>query len=513
MPALHRLLFLLSVAVPISIGCDPKTGDSSDPGDSTDPKDTADSSPAVDTTDTVPVDTVPVDTGTVDTGPVDTGIPEGPCVEDDARFTNLQLTLATIPTVVRVVWDTPEPEVGYLEFTVDGATYTSDREPEPRTHHELLAVGIPQASYADLRAMLDQDGPDPCSGLRNAYTGTFIETVPDISVEGGSLPDDAGLTIVPLLWTQGATSVVAILDPAGRPVWARTEHTMVTRIRLSPDRKSLLYHLTAVGANTDATIRQVYLDGTLGTDTLNRFHTDFVVLPDGTLAGLGIDTREWGDGAYVGDTIVEIAPDGTQTEVWTIWDWLEPDPDGSYPTNFDPNNPDAFDWTHINSIAWDEREDAYLVTSRHLHAVFRIRRATGEMDLTVSPYIDGALGEGIDGLVLAPHSVERTADGGYLVLNHGDYIAGCSDTRRFTVDEVTGLVEQTWMFTSDECVLMTFLGNAHEAADGTTLVAWTNWQRLDRTDASTSILQSLRLGDEWQFGYVDSEAHLGLAGE
>src|SRR6185436_20956790 len=108
---------------------------------------------------------------------------------------------------------------------------------------------------------------------------------------------------------------------------------------------------------------------------------DFVELGDGTFAAIAFKEgplpgecnevyAKSKKTAVLGNHIVEVAPDGTETEVWDSWDCFDPcvDVDDSLGPG----------WTFANALDYDEDTDSYLVSLRHLSSIASISRATGE---------------------------------------------------------------------------------------------------------------------------------------
>ena len=115
---------------------------------------------------------------------------------------------------------------------------------------------------------------------------------------------------------------------------------------------------------------------------------DFVELEDGTLAGIAFkegplpkacpelyEKLDPPKKLLLGNHIVEIAPDGTQTEVWDSWDCFDPCVDLSDTLDDSVREPG---WTFTNALDYDEDTDSYLVSMRHLSTIASISRATGQ---------------------------------------------------------------------------------------------------------------------------------------
>lgn len=89
-------------------------------------------------------------------------------------------------------------------------------------------------------------------------------------------------------------------------------------------------------------------------------HHMFEVKDDGTIAYQALDSRSVDGETWVGDAIIELAPDGTSTTVFSAWDAIEPT------WNDYMDGPDFYtglDWTHGNALKWDGQR--YLLSLGH----------------------------------------------------------------------------------------------------------------------------------------------------
>jgi arylsulfate sulfotransferase len=89
----------------------------------------------------------------------------------------------------------------------------------------------------------------------------------------------------------------------------------------------------------------------------------------------------------IGDVILEIAPDGTVVDRISVLDVLDPYRIGyeSLDSGFwqsvyesTPEEP-IRDWAHVNSVDYDERDHALIVSSYHQDAVFKLDLSTKEL--------------------------------------------------------------------------------------------------------------------------------------
>ncbi len=146
-----------------------------------------------------------------------------------------------------------------------------------------------------------------------------------------------------------------LIDTAGEYLWwgdAEEPGITVSRAALSRDRCAVLHLAETDGFVVEedyvSRLHRTYLDGS-GTETLeiDDVHHDFVELPDGTLAALARDYRLRDEVWVAGDKIVEIDPDGTTRDIWSVFDDADLVPRGSA-------GDEAVDWSHANAMDYDE---------------------------------------------------------------------------------------------------------------------------------------------------------------
>jgi hypothetical protein len=178
--------------------------------------------------------------------------------------------------------------------------------------------------------------------------------LPHFTVEGDA-GDDAGWIVTSVFGGQGGAAVV---DTDGVLSWwvTQDEVASVTDAQLTPDGRGIEYLrfsttaedpenlLTSVGE----VVRKPVFGGAPEVTDIHPGHHAFACLPDGTLTWPAFDFREV-DGVWVrGDAVMEQAPDGTVTQLWSTWDTFTWQPDTDY---------GGSGWTHVNGLTWDEAED------------------------------------------------------------------------------------------------------------------------------------------------------------
>jgi DNA-binding beta-propeller fold protein YncE len=431
-------------------------------------------------------------------------------VVEPAAVFDLTVTLADMPTVLEVRWRTDVPALATVIGRFAGGEVRVE-EIEAVTDHAALLVGIPALTEVAVE-VLPADGGE--AGTATVVTGSLPSWVPDVTTEADApQAAEGGFTVVSAIGLLEGSGPV-VFDGAGRPVWAVTRllagDSGVTRARLSRDERAIVYLNMAPSADGDAQIVRVPLDGGELLVTLVRgIHTDFVELPSGGLAALGWDVRTYGDRTIVGDTIVELGPDGEARVVWSAYDTFAPDLDEDYP-NWYPGDPLAEDWTHVNGIAYDADSDDYYVTMTWRSRVLRVDRGTGAVVWDLSDDGGSFARVGSRYLLDQPHSVQPTATG-VLVFNREDPIdpESCSGATDITLNEAAFTAEATWVYTSEACLLTTFLGSAQRLPGGNTLVAFTNSGQLDEVTPAGELAWRVSAPIGTGFGFAERVPRLG----
>ncbi|MES2643628.1 MAG: aryl-sulfate sulfotransferase [Myxococcota bacterium] len=433
---------------------------------------------------------------------------EGEAPKGEELVTDLQVTLAEVPTVLWVRWTTAEPSRAVVQGTF-GADVIVVEEREAVTDHEVLLAGFPARTDVAVEVLLE--GAEPATAA--ITTGALPTWVPDLTYTADVPELAAGGFVLAGVISLDEGGVVA-LDHAGRPVWAHTRiaesEGSVYRARMSLDGNAILYAGGASAADTYGLFVRVPLDGSGVTTTPGLgTHTDFVELPSGGYAALGWELRDYDGRTIVGDTIVEVGLDGTSHVVWSAFDDFSPNLDHEHPHWYSAD-PDAEDWTHINGIAYDAAEDALYVTMTFNNSVARVDRGTG----TLAWWLADAAGDftrvGDGELVSQPHSVQRTPEG-LLVFNRGNPADAdtCSNATDIALDEALGTAEQLDVYTSERCLLIPFLGSAQRLPGGNTLVSWTSAGQMDEVTPDGELAWRVNTSAGFAFGFAEEVATLG----
>ena len=291
------------------------------------------------------------------------------------------------------------------------------------------------------------------------------------------------------------TAYLVILDPQARVVWwkqAQPGQALLTPV-LSRDGEALLWgEYDADRGEDTGTWYRVRLDGTeLTSRPIPQGHHAAVEMPDGGVAWLALDWRtvENTDGeAYhmASDRIYE----GSATDDATFVERFNTFDDHGGPPAFtckhitDPFErfgESGMEWTHGNSLAYLESEDAFYLNAKFTDWLLKIDRSTGHLlwqlggygsDFTFpdgSPTFTSAL---TPALVSHGHMSE-VWEGGMVIYDNGDHrTPPVSAVSEYAWNEEERTVERVWTYPHPEGGHTYVLGDVKKLQDGTYLVGW-----------------------------------------
>ncbi len=399
-----------------------------------------------------------------------------------------------ISTVARVTWQTTEASIGYVQY---GPTEAMERstplEAEPTTRHEQRLLGLQSDTDYFYRVVTWSDGDAAASEIGTIRTGDLPARMPRLTVTGDRDRHDA-FTLVPVL---GATTAVLILDADGEIVWYHTEDRDLDfyRVRMSRNGESLIYNAASVSGDPadDSELVRVALDGSATTSIpVPLLAHDFVELPDGTLAAIVVEYRDFEGERLRGDSIVEVAPDGTQKTVWSAWDC------------FDPAQVKGDDlehgWTFANALDYDEAEEAYYLGMRNFSSIAKIGRTTGECEWVFG--LHASTFEFTDESASFLHQHQFEVRGNRILVMDNDGSAGDeSRVLEYELDFDAKIAKQVWTYTADPTVYTFVLGEPTRMRDGTIFVNWSAAGQMERVTADGESVWKLNSGAGAAFGF------------
>lgn len=418
-----------------------------------------------------------------------------------------------IGTVARVTWSTPEAVSARVVYDNGDGVRRATSWDEPTTEHEHLAWGVrPGAAYQVVAELQGSDGVT-CSDVVDAEAGELTTGTPEVYVDAPNAELGAsGFTVFPVVEDMDRWLVVT--DEAGVAVWSwridpsRLGVSEVEQAFLAADGRGIAFLGQARGEAEPGLLATVGFEGEVVDKlSVNGVHTSFVPLPGGGWGALGWEVRSFDDGGeaikLLGDTIVEVAPDGTSRTAWSVFDAHTPDLSLDWMSGWYLADPEVGDWSHVNWISYDAAEDDFLVSATYNNGVFRVDRATGAEVWSAGTVDAQVIVPRVEPPLLGrPHSVVATEDG-LLVFNRNKgseaSLSTCSQAVSLAVEE--DAVSSTWGYGSEECQLVSFMGNAERLSNGNTLAVFSATGVIDEVTPDGTLVQRLTLDSGAVFGF------------
>lgn len=391
-----------------------------------------------------------------------------------------------IPTVVTVSWTSDVEGEQVLHYgTTDALGQTLVASGEGGTY-EAVILGLPTETDVYYKVVAGEAE----SEVGNTRTGVLGSDLPVLTVTGES--DQYIVTTL-----LGATTGATIIDPQGRIVWWYPEEREldVYRTVISRDRSSIIYNAASVSGDpaANSSLVRVSLDGTEVQDIpVPLLAHDFVELPDGTIAAMVVEYRDHEGEELRGDQIVEIAPDGTQTVVWSAWDCFDP--------AVDIGTDQEQGWTFANALDYSESEDAYYLSLRNFSSIVRIDRATGECPWVFGTTAANVVPDESSETFLHQHQFQ-VLDDSILVFDNDGAAGNVSRVLEYSYSGGETATE-IWSYTADPTVYTFVLGEPVRLADGDTMVDWAVNGQIERVGADGTLEWQLKSGLGFAFGFM-----------
>ncbi len=395
---------------------------------------------------------------------------------------DLEASLSTeVSTVVELSWRTEDPGYAWVEFGLDEQRQRSTPIVEGTDgQHSAQLLGLPALSTVYYEVITETDRTVHRQQGELA-TGGHPAGLPDLIA---TTHDEAALSPEPylLMGLVGAESFVVMVDRSGEVLWClpapQAEDGVVpTTAAWDPQGPGLLVgeflvdSLALVSEPEPTHSQAVYLDlgGTERDRTdLGVAHHDLVQLPDGTLATIGADVRDWVDPEQddqirvLGDAIVLIPPQGEAEVIFSTWDWAEPEAHA----RFYEIGPSYGDWTHGNGLAYHADRDSFLLSLGMLDTVLEVSRSTGEVLREFGP--GGWAVQ--DGLAFTfQHDPHWTEEGTLLMsslVGHDSRVMAVE----YQPDEEVEALSYVWSYGANEEYTSVAGGEAIRTANGNTLL-------------------------------------------
>jgi hypothetical protein len=402
--------------------------------------------------------------------------------------------------VARVQWVTNEPADGDVYFGEDGTLdhHVVATTSDDGLSHEALVVGLSAGGSWEVEARSRTATQRWTSERVPLSPPPAPATLPAINLAARS--DDSLPGLILTTHADRAAGAVMILDRRGRYVWwhATPFDMLPLMARLSPDGTAVEWLENGQGENTSMFHREA-LDGSWSTEfEAPHAHHGFVALPDGGWVVIESDTRSWGDATARGDRLVELDEEGNEVrEVWSTWDDLSP------PEDFDAEEAEDPEWTHMNAVVYLPDTDKYLVSLYTLNAIFQIDRATGTVDWQLG---------GDDSDFTFPHGGQydhlhspRLLPDGHLLLFDNGPLTGddrYSEVIEYAVDMDARTVVPVWSHDAHRGIYASVLGSAERLDDGDTFISWGAGSRYTQVGPTGAVRWELDLADGAKCGFA-----------
>jgi hypothetical protein len=403
-----------------------------------------------------------------------------------AVFGTIQAEVSTaVSTVVTVSWSPTSPGTGWVEFQHGTQAPASI---DPAGGAQAILLGLTAETTVPLQVFHDDGEQVWCSDTQAVTTGTLPAGLPTLTISAQDRAQAAeGYILMPI---QGETlGWRTIVNRDGAYVWYHRNDAI--RMWLSQDRQHILSLDNTYQADDPeraGVFERISLDGrTTVSIEVPGAHSDVVEVEEGVYATFGWDLRPSGDGRTIhGETIQEFSSDGEPTVVWSLFDDLTPDLEQIRWTE------NSGVWAHLNHLHYAPEEDAYYVSARNIMSVMRIDRATGRMTWHLGPGGDIQVpGKDPGWLLFNPHSAIPTDRGVLLFDTSSDLSGGCSAASEFAIDLEERTASHLWMYTTEDCLTSSYLGNALELDNGNRMLVLTMNTQIDEVTPDRDLVWRL----------------------
>ncbi len=425
------------------------------------------------------------------------------CREDIiSPFDEVHAFVGDIGTMVTVEWviSGSSPQLSWVEVTgFDGSERTVDAERDADGTYRARVFQLEPNTPYHYQAAMFRDGYIARSAQKTISTNAVPQVIPELNVEEtGSGVGTDGLLLTVLI---SNISCPVILDANSDLIWwyiQDDEDLAATRALLSSDGEHVLFNSFNVDAvfpseegDTGTEVGESYiykvsLDGSeISVLETPMGHHDFTQLPDGTLAYLTAEFQEHEGQLVRGDGVVELAPDGTVTQIWSAWD----DPE-LYSSWFPSQD---FVLPMANALEYVESEDAYYVSLGQIIGIgtfVKIDRGTGEPVWLLG-------GETSDIEILSQerefshqHQFD-VLDNGILMFDNGLEIDMDSRAVEYSLDQHSMQAEQVWSYHAEPALYTYAGGDASRLPEGGTVISWGTAGQLDELDPDGQLVRRL----------------------
>ena len=334
--------------------------------------------------------------------------------------------------------------------------------------------------------------------------------------------------VTPATFAAGSHYAV-IVDERGVPLWYRKATTAILDFKRLPSGLLAWVPVLGQGFGVDPTRGYVIhnLDGSLVREVKTvgppTDQHDLVALPNGNYAlfayeqFLHVDLTALGAGfgadeAVVRGRIQEIAPNGTVAWEWKAEDHIDIE-ESTYPLRFNLTGTPVVDLEHFNSLDRAANGD-YIVTARHMDAVFRIDRATGNITWKLGGTADNhdnapslqILNDPLGG-PKRPHDARLMPDGSISLFDNRLDTTGATRAVVYSINTTADTATLARSYGRPDGVVVGTMGSARVATDGHLIIGWgANPPLATELDSSNAVVLELTAPDGGSYRAVKEPA-------
>ncbi len=381
-----------------------------------------------------------------------------------------------VNTLPHLEWTTDSDAVSWVEygFTNDYGMVTP--VDEGGTDHFFTLLGTPPLTDVYYRAVSEIDGKEK-DVKGTITTGGVPSDLPDFDVTVYE-PDRVSDDLYILGTAFGTVPCVYVIDREGNWLWYKRVSPLKNPIELNFERgtNNILFNSFLIDhSEDDSNVTRVSIDGTVDEDIDTPLgHHAFTELPDGSIAYIAIDVRDYdmgGDGKLE-PVVGDVPPDGGEpTTFWSVWDdSFEHDPEwhDRWDSGFYPQ---GGDWTHANSLHYYEDSNTYLISFRNLDMIAEIDATSGEVLREFGGETGYQLTDGSRSFNYQ-HDVSWTADDTLIMITTEDIEDGRHETTavEYAIDDDAQTLDEIWSHGDGEGIYVLVQGTARDLDNGNRLI-------------------------------------------
>lgn len=410
----------------------------------------------------------------------------------------------TTDTLTRISIDISD---GTRSWTVDFNEYN--------TAHRLPILGLrPNRRHTFNIRAIDQDGQDvDVDQPQDVITADLPADFPTIRVDTSTPammePGYTLFDVLPQSDTQSFGAALVIVDSQGEVVWY---HRGPRFFDVRPTAEGSILFMEGAKIVEIDMLGNVLNEWSNITDLannidydLNRFHHEFFPMDNSNFLVLSAEARDipYPTANYpsadplqiatvVGDVIVEFDPMNRLVQRWNLLDMLDTTllGYGSYGSYWSGTfGAESRDWSHANAVIYDANDDAIIVSMRHLDALVKFDRATGDIHWILAPpdnwtapydqYLLSPANPQADFYTYHQHAPMLMPNGNLLIYDNGDYRTSPSATAN-----ISSLIDH-----------VTYSRAVEYKIDETNMTAELVWQYGEKDSAQPGWIYSGALGD------------------